>query len=257
MKKNIFVFIFVFLLVGFLFFASAATFDENLNSAVTKAAGVNVSDTVKGFVGEFVKKRGVQPDTIKSVKQVDFNALPKEVNIQGVGDNNLAIYQVDYESSPGNQEKVFVIGYSVEKLRSQGDLIIAHDQRQFLNFGTQGIMSGSGFLNTATGVETSTAKGYIMVRKGSITAISTNLDVVKAASNGEHKVDVVILKNGKPISFGNTIDASSTGVKKDYDVQSKGIVEFEPGDVISAYAVSGSGVSWRDSIVLMEITTEN
>ncbi len=256
MKKRVFVFVFAFLLVAALFLVSAATLDEEINAAVSKAAGVDVSENVKGFVGEFVKKRGIQPESIKSVKEVDFNALPEEVNIQNVGDTNLAIYQVDYESSPGSNEKVFVVGYSVEKLKAQGDLIVAHDKRNFLNFGSNEIMGASGFLSTATGVKTNESKGYVMVREGSITALSTNLDIVKANPG---KVEVIVLKNGKPISFGNTIDTSSIGVKKDHDVQSKGVVTFKPGDVISAYvSVSSSdGVSWRDVITLIEITTVN
>lgn len=255
MKGKLFAVIFVFILIGFVFFVSAATFDDGINSAVSKAAGVNVSNTVRSFVGEFVQKRGIQPENVKGVSRVDFNDLPKEVNIKGIDDSNLAIYQVDYESSPGNNDKVFVIGYSVEKLKAQGDLIIASDRRNFLNFGSSGLIENSSFLLTATGVETSGKKGYVMVREGSITALSTNLEVIKSSSQGENEIEVVVLKNGKPISFGNTLDASSTGVKKDYDVQSKNIVSFEPGDVISAYAQTSEGVVYRDAIVLVEITT--
>lgn len=255
MKKIGFVFIFAILLVALLIFVSAASIDEDFNRAISDAAGVDVSEQVKGFVGEFVQKRGIQPENVKGVSQVDFKNLPKEVNIQGINDNNLAIYQVDYENpSTQESEKVFVIGYSVEELRAQGDLIIAQDKRNFLNFGSTGSVNNSTFLGTATGVKTDSKKGYVMVRDGSITGLSTNLDVVKGNPG---KVEIIVLKNGKPISFGNTLDTSSTGSKKDYDVQSKGIVEFQAGDVISAYAQSSKGVSYRDAIVLIEITTTN
>ena len=177
--------------------------------------------------------------------------LPKEVNIENVGDHNLAIYEIDYNEDGENRE-VFVISYSVEKLKAQGDLIIAHDKRQFLNFGYPKTTQDSGFLNTATGVETSTYKGYIMVREGSITALSTNLEVIKSNLG---IIDVIVYKNGQPISFGNTISADSLGVKKDYDVQSKGVVTFEPGDVISVYTRADPNLSWRDVITLIEITT--
>ena len=116
----------------------------------------SVGEEVSTFVQDFVSKRGIAPENVKGVSQVDFNALPKEVNIENVGDSNLAIYQVDY--SENNQDKkVFVITYSVEKLLSQGDIIVAQDKRNFLDFGFSGVMSETGFLETSTGVETSEA----------------------------------------------------------------------------------------------------
>ncbi len=219
--------------------------------AASSAAGANVSDDVSKFVGDFVKKRGIAQEDIKGVSQVDFNSLPKEVNIKNVGDSNLAIYEVNY--SQGSQEKkVYVVTYSVDQLRAQGDLIVASDKRNFLDFGHSGVMSNSGFLETATGVETSTAKGYVVPRDGSITAVSTNLEVIQANAG---QIDIIVLKNGRPISFGNTISTDSLGVKKDYDIQGKDTVNFQAGDVISV-AVKGTGdVSWRDVITMVEITT--
>ena len=41
----------------------------------------------------------------------------------------------------------------------------------------------STFLNTGTGVEASLEKGYVMMRSGSITGLSTNLEVL--SGNGE------------------------------------------------------------------------
>ncbi len=244
--------------MGIVFIVSAAALDENVNGSVKKAVGVNVSDSVKGFVDEFVGKRGIDPGSIRNVSQVDFEKLPKEVNIKGVDKSNLAIYQVDYENPENKRpEKVFVIGYSVEKLKAQGDLIVAHDRRNFLDFGSAGLVEGSAFLNTAAGVGTDIKKGYVMAREGSITALSTNLEIVKSNSEGVSKVEIIVLKNGEPIRFGNTLDASSLGVKKDHDVQSKDVVTFRPGDVISAYAQTSSGVGFKDSIVLVEITTND
>ena len=213
------------------------------------AVGQEVSD----FVDNFVKKKGIHSESIKNVQQVDFNALPKEINIKDVGDTNLAIYQVDY--SENNQDKkVFVVAYSVEQLRSQGDLIVAQDKRNSLDFGFSGVMRETGFLETSTGVETSVAKGYVMVRDGSITAVSTNLEIIQSNSG---QIEIVVLKNGEPISFGNTISTDSLGVKKDYDVQARDIVSFQAGDVISVVARKTGDVAWRDVITMIEITTVN
>jgi len=219
--------------------------------AASSAEGVGKE--VSDFVDSFVKKRGIQPESIKSITPVDFNALPKEVNIENVGDTNLAIYEINY-SENSQDKKVYVVTYSVEKLLSQGDIIVAQDKRNFLDFGFSGVMSETGFLETSTGVETSEAKGYVMVRDGSITAVSTNLEIIQSNPG---QIEIVVLKNGEPISFGNTISTDSLGVKKDYDVQARETVNFQAGDVISVVAKKTGEVSWRDVITIVEITTVN
>ncbi len=142
----------------------------------------------------------------------------------------------------------------MEKLRTQGDLIIAQDKRQFLNFGFSGAMTSSDFLKTATGVKGSLEKGYVMVRDGSITAVSTNLEVLQ---NSAGSLEIIVYRNGKPIGFGNTFSTDTLGVKKDYDVQSKGIVTFQAGDVISVYIRAEGIVVWSDVVTIVEITTVN
>jgi hypothetical protein len=122
-----------------------------------------------------------------------------------------------------------------------------------LNFGFNGETSKSEFMKTATGVDGSLEKGYVMMRSGSVTGISTNLETLA----GRGSIEIIIYRNGKAIQFGNTFVVDSVGIKKDYDVQSKGTVSFEAGDVISAYAQSSDGVSWKDATTLVEITTSN
>mgnify|MGYP001574489247 FL=1 len=222
-------------------------------SAQTNLDASELGGKVSGYVQDFVSKRGVGPEDISGIRQVDFNALPKEVNIENVGDTNLAIYEVNYSENNQNK-KVYVITYSVEKLRSQGDLIVAQDKRNFLDFGFSGVMKDTGFLETSTGVETSEAKGYVMVRDGSITAVSTNLEIIQSNAG---QIEIIVLKNGEPISFGNTISTDSLGVKKDYDVQAREIVGFQAGDVISVVARKTGDVAWRDVITIVEITTVN
>lgn len=216
-----------------------------------------IKDEVQKYVEKFVEKRGISADKITNVSEVDFETLPKEVNIENVDDSNLAIYKVDYtdEEKVEQKDQIYVITYSVNELKAQGDLIVAHDKRQFLHFGYSGEMNDDGFLQTVAGVEGSLEKGYIMMREGSITGISTSLDVLKASSSGE--IEVIIYKNGEPIRFDNKIDASSVDIKKDYDVQSNDVVTFEPGDVISAYVQAQGNVAWQDVITMVEITTIN
>ena len=257
--KKIFVFgIALMLVFGTGVFVSSAedgsdAVSEEVSEAVKAVAGEEIEEKTAAFVEDFVEKRGIEPEEITDVSQVDFDSLPKEVNIENVDDANLAIYEVDYDDN-GEDKQVFVISYSVEELRAQGDLIVAHDKRMFLDFGHSGAMADSGFLDTSAGVETSLEKGYVMVREGSITAVSTNLEVV---GSSEGSLEVVVYLNGEAINFGNTFDTSSVGVKRDHDVQSRDTVTFEPGDVISAYVLGEDGVVWEDVITTVEITTVN
>ena len=243
----------VLLVIGVFVAAADLVIDEGIPEFTDRVAGsLDSADKIVPYVVNFMDKRGITSDKISNLTTVDFKDLPKEVNIENVGDNNLAIYQIDYEED-GTEDKLFVVTYSVEELRAQGDLIIAHDKRQSLRFGFAGEMIVDGFLKTATGVEGSLEKGYVMMRPGSITGLSTNLEVV---NGGVGQIDIIIYKNGKQIGFGNSLNVD-VGVQTDYDVQSKDVVTFVQGDVISVYVDAPDGVVWKDVITMIEITTTN
>jgi hypothetical protein len=230
----------ILLLTTSLFLVAAATDDI-------------IKKGTQDYLKDFINKKGITSEKVGNITEVKFTELPKEVSIENIDDTNIAIYEIGYEE--GQIEKqVFVITYSVEQLKTQGDLIIAHDKRQFLNFGYNGEMTASGFLNTATGVSGDTNKGYLMMREGSITGISTNLEITK---NSPSQIEIIIYKNGKAVKFSNTISARNEGIEKDYDIQSSGIVRFSPGDLISVYLQTGNEVLLKDAITLVEITTTN
>jgi hypothetical protein len=90
-----------------------------------------------------------------------------------------------------------------------------------------------------------------MLRKGSITGISTNLEAIK----GSGEIQIIIYKNNERIGFGNLVDISDSGIKKDYDIQSRDIVEFEQGDIISVYVKIQGEITWKDAITMIEIST--
>lgn len=227
---------------------------ESIQEIVQEVSSGDISTQIYEYISNFVQKKGILPSEISFVKKVDFDSLPKSVHIENVGEHNLAIYEVSYMKEE-QEDQLYVVTYSVEELKEQGDLIVAHDKRQFLNYGFAGTMGKSGFLKTATEVETSLEKGYVMVRDGSITAVSTNLEVFKS-NPGE--IEIIVYKNGEPIGFGNIFSTASSGVKKDHSVQSKDVVTFKAGDVISVYLkANGTEISWRDVITMVEITTTN
>jgi len=266
-------FVMILLLVGSILFVSSQVSDSQsndsstnltqeekqvVNDKVEESLGSDVSPETVAFVETFVKQRGITPEEINNVSQVDFASLPEEVEVDNVNDANLAIFEVNFNDTEKNDEekKVFVVTYSAEKIETTKDLIIHPDSRSFLHFGLVDEIAGTAFLKTASGVPGSLDQGYVMMRQGSITGISTNLEVTKSS---EGIIDVIIYKNGEAISFGNTIqiESDSSGkVEKDFDIQSKGVVSFEPGDTISVkVASSNSGISYKGIISMVEITT--
>ena len=90
------------------------------------------------------------------------------------------------------------------------------------------------------------------MRGGSITGISTNLEV----EEGEGKIEILIYKNEEQISFKNSFDVFSTGLKNDYDIQSNGVVKFKAGDTISVYVKNSEEITYSDVITLIELTQE-
>jgi len=230
--------VFVFLVIGMILLMASGVFAES----------VGLSKNVKDLVKNVIEKNGIKTEDISNIKQVDFEDLPEQIDLKNIDDTNLAIYQIDdRENKP-----VFVITLSDENAKKISET--SKESNLFLNFGFENEKTGSGFLKTATGVETNLEKGYVMMRKGSITGISTNLEIING--NKLENVEIIIYKNGKEIGFGNTLNADA-GVKKDYDVQSKGTVTFEKGDIISAYVKTSEGVVWKDAITLVEITNIN
>lgn len=209
------------------------------------AETVGLSEDVQEIINNIVENQGIDKEEIQSVEEVSFDKLPPQVDLNNIDDTNLAVYEVDY----GGDKPVFVITASDEAFKSAAPTMY----KMLLNFGSPaGTITKSTFLNTATGVEGSPEKGYVMMREGSITGLSTNLEIL----SGEGSIEIILYINGETASFSNTISGDSSGVKKDYDTQSVGVVEFDKGDVISTYLKIEGDVILKDVINLVEISTE-
>ncbi len=230
--------IFVCLVIGLVLLSVSSVLAE------TSAGGVEK-------IREKMKEKGVEDEDISNISQVDYNDLPPEVEIQDIKETDLSIYKVDRK----NDKPVFVITPG-KKFQETSKKTYS---KEFLNFGYAGEMSDSGFLKTATEVETSLEKGYVMVSDGSITAVSTNLEIIEESSGN---LEVVVYVNGERVGLGNLVGTTNSGVKKDYATQSFDVVNFEAGDVISVVlrassdAVAGNS-AWGDVTTLVEITTED
>jgi len=237
MKKNIFLKrAFVIIVFGIILTASGVF-----------AETTGLTDEVKNIIENVLADKGIEGENITSITLVDYSNLPDAIKIENIDDTNLAIYEINI----GGDKPLYAITASdelfgkISKVPTTGDVLI-------LDFGYEGEMKKKDeFLKTATGIETSLEKGYVMMRDGSITGISTNLEIVK----GEGEIKVMVYRNGEVVEFGNNFVGALAGVKKDYDIQSEGTVKFEAGDVISVSVEVEGDVVWKDVITMMEIRT--
>jgi len=120
---------------------------------------------------------------------------------------------------------------------------------QYLSFGFSGSSNSSTYLETSNGVPTDGDNGYVMMRSGSITGVSTSIKLSDEAGD----VSIKVYKNGKDTLLSNMISSEDKN-KVDYDLQSEDVVNFLPGDVISVYVDNPSQLNFADATTLVEIT---
>ncbi len=216
---------------------------SGINSGISK-----ISNETQKFIKDFVEEQEISEENINSIEQIDLQNPPEEVKLGNeIDDTNVAIYEVNY-TKENESKKLFVVTYSSEEFKVPFELKPANAV-EYLSFGEVMETSGSVYLKTNTGVRTSAEKGYVMMDEGSITGISTNIEAV----SGEGRINVIVYVNGEDVGLRNLIYVDSAGVKKDYDKQSKDVIKFQPGDVISVYVETQGGVVWKDAINLVKI----
>lgn len=230
--------IFILFVLGVILLAGAA-FAESLD--------LTTDEGIEEFVKDVAQQKGIEKETIRGVEKLNFEDLPKEVNLKNIDETNLAIYKLDIEAE---EKPIYIITASTELFK---ETVKKFNQRMLLNFGFSGESVQTTYLKTATGVTTSLKKGYVMTRSGSIVALSTNLEILTRSTNDA--IDIVLYKNGKTVGFKNTFNEDSIGIYNDYDTISSGILNFEKGDVISMEVTIPSGSSASDITTLMEIET--
>ncbi|MEX0920328.1 MAG: hypothetical protein WDZ69_01965 [Candidatus Pacearchaeota archaeon] len=246
MKKTIFVSGVMFSLFVMLLLGLAVSAQEG---EIIGDEDEDLGEDISNFVKKVAKGKGISEAEIKNVRRADFNDLPKGIDLGNIDDTNLALYEL----TDSSDRPIYVLTVSDETFRKT--LSSEDYKRSFLSFGFSGEMSDSGFLKTATDVETSLEKGYVMTRGGSLTALSTNLEVTETDASGD--VEIVVYINGDRINVGNILSTESEGSKKDYDVLSGGVAEFEAGDVVSVELKSNGEAVWQDVTTLVEITTKD
>lgn len=206
---------------------------------------VTLTEETQKFVTDIALKKGVETESIQEIKQVDFNNLPAEINLENIDENNLAMYEIN----TGEDKPVYIITASQSKFKEE---IKNFARKMFLTFGFSGEVFDSTFLKSAAGVFGSTDKGYVMIRDGSITGLSTSLEVIE--TNKDESVEILIYKNGEITGFRNSFKLDSIGAKTDYDIISEKSINFEKGDIISMKVIFSPGARVKDINTLMEIS---
>jgi len=236
MKKLVFVAFAVFMIAGLVGGVFAV---EQLQ---------DISEDTIEFVKKFVKEKKeiVEADVI-GIKKIDLENPPEGIIIEKVEDTNIALYEVNYNEDNQNK-KVFVLTYGDQDISQQVD----YKNVQYLTF-TDSLDSDEERFLMIESVRGSEELGYVMLDRGSITGLSSVLEITNS-SVGE--IELVIYKNGEDVGFRNSIDSSQAGVEKDFDLQSENVIEFEPGDVISVKASSTGDAGWKNVITTLKIATE-
>jgi len=223
-----------FIVFGLIFIISAGAFAETISEG-------GISQEVGKYIKGFVEKGGINQTQVQSITEVDKNTLPNDIDIKKIEDNRVGIYKVDY-TEQGSQKKVYVVTYSAEEFKATTSM----KNIQYLQFGkSEG--AASVYLDSASGVESGENNGYVMMRAGSITGISTSVII----SDGDGKLSIKIYKNGQDTGFENLI-SSQDKKKLDYDLQSEDIITYEPGDIISVYVEQIGEINWSRMTTMVE-----
>lgn len=208
------------------------------------AETLSISENTQEFVKDVASKKGISESSIQDIQKVDFEDLPEEINIQNIDETAISMYKISVEG----EEPVYVITASDEEIKTQ---VQALSGKMLLNLGLSGEVSGETFLASSAGVIGSKEKGYVMMRDGSVTGISTSLETT-TSSNGE--AEIIIIINGEAVGLRNTFDLSKTGIKSDYDLSGQGNVKFHKGDIVSVKVILPNGAVVEDINTLLEVT---
>jgi hypothetical protein len=121
-------------------------------------------------------------------------------------------------------------------LTVHGNLI---GQRAYFDAGESSTFSGSRYLNYNDGTVMTSNNGYIMMRPGSITGISTCFNAVNVSGGGQLSTYAEAKINGTTKYTTATVSYSTDGTgKKASRVQARGIDKFVSGDVLSMYVTT-------------------
>lgn len=232
MKKEVFLVLVLFFLVS---------------ASVVAQTSSNIEEEVEEFVKSFVGDTSlIDEEDIRDIRQINQSELPDNIDIKDIDENSIGIFEVDYIE--GNSTKsIFVVTYATSDFKKKEIAITKNIQS--LYFGFSGVSNEDSFLESSTGVLLNENKGYVMLRSGSVTGISTSLDL-----SGNGKIFINVYKNGLNTGFHNLI-SSEDNEKIDYDLQSDNIITYNAGDILSVRIEVSGNVEWGGVVTIMETTS--
>lgn len=216
-------------------------------TASVVAETISISEDVEELIKDVAETKGIERASIEEVTEVDFGDLPAEINIDNIDENSLSLYKVNIST---DEKPLYIISFSESKFKK---IVSKFSNKMLLNFGFSGEISNSSYLKSATGVLGNLEKGYVMMRTGSVTGLSTNFEVVQ----GTGTIEVLIYKNKELVGFRNDFYIEKDGIYNDYDTISEETLNFEAGDVISLYFKIEGNIVAQDVNTLLEIATNN
>jgi hypothetical protein len=247
MKKEV---LLLFLVVMFILSAGVLAQEivedsEDGDIQIPELSQEEIEEFVKGFVR---KSNFVKDEEVKSVSIVNQSELPDDIEIKDIDENNVGIYEVNFTEEASNQsKKIFVVTYATNNFKKKNVVITKNIQSMY--FGLSGSETTSEFLETSTGVKSGEQIGYVMLRGGSITGVSTSLEL-----NGNGRLLIRVYKNGEDTGFHNLISTDGDQTI-DFDLQSEDILNYNPGDVISVYVEKIGRVTWGNVVTTVETTS--
>lgn len=214
------------------------------SSDSSNSTDTNETGAPEGLLENVANETGSNVDELKSNKtnlsevtgsNEAYGTDLEAFEIQGQSLGNDSVFAISPSGNVGEKDKKVVNKYA----------------RSFISFGYSGQTNGSRFLDSSSGVKTSKDRGYVMTRSGSITGISSMIDDGSSGS----ELEVNIYKNGEEVGLRNYM-TSSSGLNKDVDVQSKNILKFDKGDVLSVEVNTDNSNSWSDASTSVEVIFE-
>lgn len=240
MKRLVVIAVALVLIVSMTFAFAAENQTEPAGSKV-------VSEDVEIFVKDVAQKKGLNEEDVEEVTEVNLTNLPEQINFENIDETNIALYQLKVKNET---EPLFIITAG-EKLIERQEKVFSN--KFLLNLGLAEEIVDDTFLKTSAGVKTSLEKGYVMTESGSVTGLSTSLEVTSA--NAGDMIEILIYINGKEVGFRNTFIIDETGTMIDYDSVSQNTIKFSEGDVISLKVLLSEGVKVKDINTLLELTS--
>lgn len=185
----------------------------------------------ESYIRSLTEKQGIE--NISNITKLDKSFLPDEIDVSNIEENQVGIYEIEYDDF-GILRNIFVVSYISDEVV---EVFREPVENSFYFTFNKNNLSFSSFVGS-----------YVMLKSGSITGLSS---FVSLSGNG--KVFLYVYRNGESINFFNEISSGEVDTI-DFDLQSVGLNEFDEGDILSLYIVLEGEVSIDEVSSILKVT---